>query len=132
MAIAWDKERMTTGVEEIDNQHRELIKHYNAFHEALTQGKGRELALDTLAFVANYAEWHFKKEEDCMRQYRCPAAGANLAAHNGLRMELVKVKARVKNNQMESADFLDLDAMLGKWIQTHICSIDAKLRECVH
>jgi hemerythrin len=132
MAIAWNRERMTTGVEEIDKQHQELIKHYNAFHDTMARGNRMEVALETLAFVADYAEWHFKKEEDCMRQYRCPAAAENLAAHNGLRQQLVQVKSRVKSNQMSVVDLIDLDKMLGDWIQNHICSVDVKLRECVN
>jgi hemerythrin len=129
IAIAWNKERMTTGVEEIDKQHQELIRHFNAFHNALAQGRAKEIAVHTMAFVADYAEWHFKKEEACMRDYRCPAAGANLAAHNALRMELTKGKSRVKNGQMETVDLLGLNAMLGNWIQDHICILDVKLRE---
>lgn len=131
MSIVWNQQRMTTGVEEIDRQHQELIGHYNAFQDALAHGKGQEVCIRTLAFVADYAEWHFKNEEECMRQFRCPAAGANLAAHNGLRMELIKVRSRIKNDQMKTEDMLKLSQILSDWIQNHICSVDVKLRECV-
>lgn len=131
MSIVWNQERMTTGLEEIDGQHRELIKHYNEFQDALAHGKGRDVCVRTLAFVAEYAEWHFKKEEECMRQFRCPAAAANLAAHNGLRMELIKVRSRIKNDQMSIEDLVKLSQILSDWIQNHICSVDVRLRECV-
>ena len=41
MAIIWNEQRMATGVQEVDEQHKELIRHFNEFHEAMTHGKGQ-------------------------------------------------------------------------------------------
>jgi hypothetical protein len=32
MAITWNAERMATGVDEVDEQHQELIRHFNDGH----------------------------------------------------------------------------------------------------
>jgi hemerythrin len=131
MAIIWNPARMATGVKEIDDQHQELIRHFNEFHEAMIHRKGQEAAVRMLSFLADYADSHFTREEACMRQYHCPAAAANLAAHNSLRLELAKVKGHIKDNRITIMDLVKVEQMLGAWIQDHICTIDIKLRECV-
>ena len=88
MAIIWNEHRMATGVKDVDDQHKELIRHFNEFHEAMAHGKGQATAISLLGFLADYTETHFKCEEECMKRYRCPAAAANLAAHNSLRQEI--------------------------------------------
>ena len=36
MTINWDAEKMTTGIGEIDEQHKEWIRRFNEFDDAVT------------------------------------------------------------------------------------------------
>lgn len=63
--ITWD-DSMTTGVPEIDAQHKELFEKMNEFAEALACGKGRAETGEMLDFLQFYAQWHFQREETCM------------------------------------------------------------------
>ena len=130
MAIVWNEQRMATGVQEVDEQHKELIRHFNEFHEAMAHGKGQATAIGLLAFLADYTETHFTCEERCMRQYRCPAAAANLAAHNSLRKEIAGLRGHIKDNKLTIMDLVKVEQTLGAWIQDHICTIDIQLRGC--
>jgi hemerythrin len=130
MAIVWDERRMTTGVVEIDREHQELIRRFNDFHDAMIHGKGREVAGRMLTFIVDYTEKHFAHEEKCMAERRCPAAAANLAAHNALRREVVGMKARLTDGSLSVVDLLKIERTLGDWLQNHICAIDVKLRDC--
>jgi hemerythrin len=56
MAIIWNARRMATGVQEVDDQHQELIRHFNEFHEAMAHGKGQATAIQPLSFLADYTE----------------------------------------------------------------------------
>jgi hemerythrin len=131
MAIVWDQERMTTGVPEIDREHQELIRQFNEFHLAMTKGQGRDAAAKLLTFIIEYTETHFAHEEQCMRERRCPAAFANLAAHNALRREVAALTPRLKAGTLSLPDYIRIERTLGDWLQSHICSIDVKLRGCV-
>ena len=81
MALKWDPRTMATGVEEIDAQHQELIQHLNEFFNLMHMGRGGDGLDEFMDFLSQYAAWHFKHEEGCMEEYRCPAAAANKRAH---------------------------------------------------
>ncbi len=131
MAIIWNAERMATGVQEVDEQHEELIRHFNEFHDAMAHGKGRDTAIRLLGFLADYTETHFRSEEGCMVKYHCPAAAANLAAHNSLRQEIARLRGHIKDDQLTIVDLVQVEQTLGAWIQDHICSVNIQLRGCV-
>ncbi len=132
MSITWDEQRMTTGVPEIDAQHQELIRRFNSFHDAVVHARGREAIGQTLRFLHEYARTHFSKEEACMAAYRCPAAATNKAAHDEVRAQLAKIEERMDRAGIQSIDVVQLELILGNWIRDHICTVDVKLRECVH
>jgi len=131
MAIIWNEQRMATGIQEVDQQHKELIRHFNEFHEAMAHGKGQATAIRLLVFLADYTETHFTCEEGCMTRYKCPAAAANLAAHNSLRQEIARLRGHIKDNKLTIMDLVKVEQTLGAWIQDHICSVDIQLRGCV-
>jgi hemerythrin len=131
MAITWNEQRMATGIPEVDQQHKELLRHFNEFHEAMIQGKGQATAIRLLGFLADYTETHFRCEELCMNRYKCPAAAANLAAHNSLRQEIATLRGRIKDSKLTVTDLIKVEQTLGAWIQEHICTIDVQLRGCV-
>ena len=79
--IIWDSETMSTGVPEIDSQHKKLFEKFNEFSEAIASKKSMEAAGDILDFLQFYAKWHFGQEENCMNEYKCPVAAQNKQAH---------------------------------------------------
>lgn len=115
MAIIGNEQRMATGVQEVDEQHKELIRHFNEFHEAMTNGKVQSTAISLLSFLAEYTETHFTCEEACMNRYKCPAAATNLAAHNSLRKQIAEL---INELRQESGRNL-----------LHICSFSRHERE---
>lgn len=131
MSIIWDQETMTTGLEDIDAQHRELIRRYNDLNEAVLHDGGHDLVGRILGFLDDYTVVHFACEEARMIEHRCPAAGRNKAAHDELRADLGRIKERIASEGLDKIDVVHLEQALGNWIRNHICSIDVKLRECV-
>ena len=73
MAAQWTPD-MTTGIDELDQQHQELIRRVNAFAEALSTGAGAGQVAELLDFCLAYAEQHFALEEAHMERLNCPAA----------------------------------------------------------
>lgn len=132
MSIEWDYEKMTTHVPEIDKQHKEWIRQFNAFDDAVINQKGPDALQSTLSFLAQYADTHFALEEAIMKQYHCPAGAANLAAHNEFRMKLAEIMAWVKRGEVTTVEVLELKMTLGEWLVNHICTIDVQLRGVVN
>ncbi len=129
MPVTWDEKTMGTGVPQIDMQHKELIRRFNTFHEALAAGKGVTELKPTLDFMAQYAESHFRGEESLMTLHRCPAAAQNKAAHAEFRLSIADLARQVQEGGMTSAAAIKVERTLAQWLRSHICTVDTRLRD---
>jgi len=121
---------MTTGFPEIDAEHKELLRRFNDFHEAVKNHHGKDALERTLNFLTSYTASHFTHEEARMTMMHCRAAEANKGAHDELRGEIAKIKSRIASAGIQSLDVVQLEKLLGDWLRTHICTVDVQLREC--
>lgn len=128
--VAWERSRMSTGVESVDAQHRALIQRINELHDACLKGIARPELLKLLNFIGDYAQTHFREEEAIMSQHRCSALAQNKAAHSQFLRDYESLRATVERHGATTAVVLQVKEMLGHWLQRHICSVDTRLREC--
>ena len=63
MAIEWTED-LATGVNKIDNQHKELFKRINNLLEACNQGRGKNEVEKVIKFLDDYVIIHFSEEEN--------------------------------------------------------------------
>jgi hemerythrin len=68
-------------VSEIDKQHKKLIDMINNLHEAMKEGKSKEVMGDILKSLLSYTETHFKLEEKYFDIYNYPAKENHKAKH---------------------------------------------------
>ncbi len=128
--IIWD-DSLTTGLSDIDDQHKELIQNFNNLLEAIDQGKDREETGKVLDFLTSYAESHFEHEERLMDEYDCPVAGANKKAHEYFRTKFGQICKRYHEADANVGIIHDTVWELAKWFLNHILIIDTKLHACV-
>jgi hemerythrin len=128
MSLEWNYEKMTTGLAEIDDEHKEWIRRFNEFENAVAEHKGREALGGALQFYIQYTETHFAHEEACMARYECPVAEANLAAHRAFRARLAEIEGWVKQEGATLVEVVSLKLMLQEWMANHISLIDVQLR----
>ena len=62
MILEW-REYLSTGVEQVDNQHKEIFKRLKNLFEACCEEKGNEEVLNLINFLENYVIEHFRDEE---------------------------------------------------------------------
>lgn len=130
--IAWD-DSMSTGLPNIDAQHKEIIGKYNELAEAMAEGKGadRRVAGELLDFLQFYSKWHFEREEECMEEYRCPAAAANKKAHAEFMAMFGQLYEQWWATSMDPRLVQATFERVGQWIVTHIQRVDSQLLACV-
>lgn len=128
--IRWDPARMSTGVEEIDEQHRELISMINQLHRACASGTGKAELRRMMNFLGQYVQTHFRHEEGLMEEHRCPSAQKNKLAHQAFLKNFEKLVADFETKGESTMVLLDLRRLVGDWLVNHICSIDTKLNGC--
>ena len=78
-----------TGVESVDQQHHGLVALFNELSEALMTGQDLDAGDAYLVFqrLLNYAEYHFKEEDELMRQ--CGLDPRHIAGHDELHRTFV-------------------------------------------
>jgi len=130
MSLVWN-DSMSTGVVEVDEQHKELIKRLNQLIEAMSKGKGKSEVESTLKFLDQYVRWHFSEEENCMNRYRCPAALANRLAHERFIKMLETYNAEFQSTGPTVKLVLDAKKGITDWVVDHIVKVDSQLAACV-
>lgn len=127
MAYEWT-EAMSTGVEELDNEHRTLIAWVNRLADATASGRAESELMRVLAFLGTYAKRHFTHEEGCFLSRGCPHAAANRKAHEEFVAQFTRIKADCEAHGVSEAKALELQRFLGDWLADHILKIDTTLK----
>lgn len=130
MAYIWD-DSLATGIDEVDEAHKTLFLWVNQLSDAMKQGRGSGEVLALLDKLGNYAARHFRHEEGCMNEWRCPSAQANKKAHAEFVAHFTNLQNECKTKGVTTARVLELQQALGAWLRNHIMKVDLSLRECV-
>ena len=128
--ISWDPS-MTTGVDSIDNQHKQLIAWLNDLLSAMSVGRGRGEVSSLLDKLGGYAAMHFGHEEDCMAKYKCPVAEQNAAAHQDFIATFTTFREEFDRDGATSHLVLRVESELMRWLTNHIKRTDTQLAPCV-
>jgi hemerythrin len=127
----WDEETMSTGLPEIDAEHKQLISWMDDLIELMKQGQGRSQIEPLLEKLAGYTGTHFAHEEKCMVQYACPVAGANVVAHKKFVGMVAELRKQFDTDGASSLLVMDLQHELLTWFTSHIRGTDTQLGPCV-
>lgn len=128
--ISWDPS-MTTGVESLDNQHKQLISWLNDLLSAMSAGRGRGEVESLLDKLGGYSVMHFDHEEDCMARYNCPVAAENAAAHKHFVATFGAFREEFHRDGASAHLVLRLETELMRWLTAHIRRTDVQLAPCV-
>lgn len=128
--IFWDPS-MTTGVESLDDQHKQLITWLNDLLSAMSLGRGRAEAQVLLDNLGGYAAMHFGKEEECMAKYNCPVAAKNIAAHQDFVATFTSFRAEYDKTGATAHLVVRIESELMRWLTSHIKGVDTQLAPCV-
>lgn len=125
MALRWTQ-ALSVGVEEIDEQHRELFRRAENLLEGLRRGEPEEIG-SLVDFLHAYAVTHFGAEEAHMRERRFPGYARHKAEHDAFISDLLAL-ARERDRSGSGAFFaLRVNHWLSGWLERHVSRTDAEL-----
>lgn len=121
--LTWD-EKYSVGIREIDLQHKKLVEMINGLHDAMKEGKGKDVLARVLQELVNYAASHFATEEKYMTNFNYPG----YLAHKGEHEKFVKQVLDFKNDFDSGKAAMTLEVMnfLKDWLLNHISGTDKK------
>lgn len=124
--IKWD-ESFSVGVSEMDRQHRRIIDLINSLIEKQAIEVDSEIISDTLTRMLEYANEHFRREEQYMLESAYPDYSRQRGEHNEFRkktaffsIDIIRGKATIPK---------EILTYLKDWWTNHILESDMRYKD---
>lgn len=124
--IQWD-ESFSVKNQEIDDQHKEWISIFNRIHNILLSSKEEELrsiSSDCLKAMNDYAEYHFRFEEEYLRKINYPELFEHRRLHKDFASQLYQSKRAVDEGEVLLNS--KIIKIIRNWLVDHILVEDKK------
>jgi hemerythrin len=124
MPLEWTP-ALSVGIEEIDDQHRELFRRAGRLVEGIRRGDPEEID-ELVEYLHRYAVTHFGAEEAAMRGAKYPGYARHKAEHDRFIADLLELS--VENDEGGGAFVaVKIDHWLSGWLRDHVSRVDAEL-----
>jgi len=127
----WDK-NFETGIEIIDEQHKELVRILNKLAANLANLSNKVILNEIFQELADYADYHFKTEEAIWSEYFKDDIA--FIEHEKTHKSFIDDVLILKNNKDEKAfddTIYDIVTFLSKWLAYHILDTDKRMAKVV-
>ena len=116
-----------TGIEQIDNEHRELFTLINQSIKMVSETDDiNAIAKNLIAKLKDYASNHFKHEEEYMEKIGYSGLEAQKVAHQAFVDRLNEVNLEAVDGDQEGYLHELIEFLLG-WLANHILKMDKKI-----
>lgn len=119
MGIKW-REELETGIERIDNQHKELFNRINDLLEACRKGEGREEVENTMEFLKGYIITHFGDEEKRMKEEGFEQFSSHKRAHERFIEEFEMLEDQFEEKGATVDFVIKINKTITEWFIDHI------------
>jgi len=121
--VIWD-DKYSTGIELIDEQHKELIVLTNELFQACMAGEGavQTVFRDAMSRMVDYVQLHFTAEQELLQRIKFPNYAEHKSQHDKLIHEILNaVKSHKEGKKFVPNLFV---RTLRDWILGHIAVYD--------
>jgi hemerythrin len=119
--IEWDN-TLSVNVKEFDDQHKKLIDIVNVLHDAMKQGKSKDVIGDVVTKLRRYTQQHFAAEEKHLERHGFPGFEAHRAQHNKFIEQVLDLGEQIAGGQIPST--IEVMRFLREWLVKHIQGTD--------
>jgi len=130
VSIDW-QEDLATGIESIDNQHKEIFARFTLFSEACSEGFAGDELLNLVEFLAEYTVEHFRDEEKIMAGAEYPQLAEQEKAHAAFLDDFGLLRQLVEENGPSLENILNEKRSMIRWLINHICHMDRKFADFI-
>jgi hemerythrin len=121
---------LATGIDEIDDQHRELFRCVARVRDAAFADDGTEIDR-TLAFLREYVDFHFQAEERFMAAKRFPDLARHQEEHVAMLEAVREIEAEHHRLGAGAESLARVERFLSDWLRTHIGITDVAMARFV-
>ncbi len=121
--IRW-KDSFSVGNESIDEDHKKLLGMINQLQTAAHYQTDEALIESTLNELIDYTKYHFKREEELMKEYNYPDIEEHMKEHTAM---VKKVSGFIDEYRIDKTRTIDnVILFLKTWLLNHINGSDQK------
>lgn len=125
--LEWE-EKYSVGVEEIDNQHKQMFETINELLESIDNGTTEEHIGNVIDSLVKYKMIHFATEEKYFKEFNYEGAEEHIANHGEFSKKLDLLKEKYKTTSVEFA--FELVDFLEDWLIYHLSNTDQMYVNC--
>ncbi len=122
--IDWVAE-LETGIDEIDKQHKVLVRMINNLHQAILKDETESAIKMIVHDMVVYVQMHFQTEEDLMDKYDYPLMALHKQEHSKFVAKTLDFK-EASDRSEENISYKVMD-YLQSWLVSHILDTDKNL-----
>jgi len=127
-SIEW-RNHYSVGNDQLDEHHKVILSIVNELFAMLEDDADPSAIENVLGRLADYAKWHFRREEELMEQCQFPGLAGHKKAHARFVEDLDAF--RFQNLTPKGLSAGDLLRYLKLWWLDHICKVDRQYMSCV-
>lgn len=118
-------DKMSVGVEVLDNDHKKLVALVNQLFDGIQAGHGKDAVGQVLDGLISYTVEHFKREEEFFAKTGYPETAEHKKLHEDLTRQVLDVQQKYKSG---AGATLSLEVMnfLKNWLINHIQGSDKR------
>ncbi len=128
MSIVW-KDNLATGINEIDNQHKELFDRINKLFQACHSGQGTKEVINVMSFLENYVIEHFSCEEKLQLKSNFPNYAEHKKQHEEFKAEITNLKQELSAGADSTSFVIKINNLIVNWLLNHIKKSDKELSQ---
>jgi hemerythrin len=122
--MTWN-EKLSVGVQLLDDDHKKLVGMVNQLYDAIQTGHGKDSLGKILDGLVDYTKVHFAHEERFFEQTKYADAAAHRKQHSDLTNQVLDVQKKYKAG-VNGTLSLEVMNFLKNWLITHIQGSDQK------
>jgi hemerythrin len=119
--------KLSTGIEWQDEDHRQLLAQLDRLVEAMKQSSARTEIPRIVDFLEKYAESHFTREESLIRENALSGLGNHSMEHQEFRKKTAELRLAFDRQGGSSYVVLHIKQLLSEWLVRHIQQTDKKM-----
>ena len=120
---SWDS-NLETGIDLIDNQHKELFRLLDNVTEAIKTNNLDEEVMKSLVFLSDYTNHHFSEEEEIMKKNNYHSLPQHKQIHNELKIYVANMIADIEKNGIDITSIILIQQKISDWLVNHIGKVD--------
>ena len=108
----------------MDEQHKNIVDIINGLHEAILDGRNKEVLSRILQELINDAQTHFSYEENLLKTHAYPELEEHKTFHNQLAVQVLDMQKRYLDGRTTLS--VEMTNFLKNWLSDHILRVDVK------